>query len=183
MNRMQQQRSWMVRASRGGRLAEIFAARGCVALGWNCLGNLSEYADSAALQQAYITAYGNEKPGKISNAVGMLQRFAKQIAKGDRVITYMPARRLYLVGEDLGDYRHVTETEWVDKYANLRFVNWLSVVYRDDLSKSTQNSLGATLTLFSLKDAVIDDLLENARPLSSQRVLVTENTQLRFPGC
>lgn len=182
MSQFQQPKAWMVRASKGGRLAELFSERRCVALGWNCLGNLIEYADSDALQRAYINAYGDDKPAKIRNAVGMLQRFAKQIVKGDWVITYMPARRLYLLGEDLGAYRHVTESEWVGKYANLRSVNWLFTVPRDELSKTTQNSLGATLTLFSLNEAVINDLLANAQALSRNNEGQNEDKQLCFPG-
>ena len=180
---MQYTNAWMVRASKGGRLAEQFASRGCVALGWNCLGNLADYADVAALQQAYVAAYGDEKPAKVSNAVSVLHRFAQQISAGDLVITYMPQRRLYLLGEDQGEYRHVAEAEWVDRYANIRPVNWVSVVARDDLSKAVQNSLGATLTLFALRREVVSELLTHAQPVSSDLLPDAGNAQLSLPGC
>ncbi|WP_271273846.1 restriction endonuclease [Aliamphritea hakodatensis] len=180
---MQYKNAWMVRASKGGRLAELFASRGCVALGWNCLGNLAGYADVAALHGAYVSAYGDEKPAKVSNAVSMLHRFARQISAGDLVITYMPERRLYLLGEDLGRYRHVAEAEWLDRYANIRPVSWLSVVARDDLSKAVQNSLGATLTLFSLKNEVVSELLMNAQPVGSALSPDAGGAQLSLPGC
>ncbi|MBN3564850.1 restriction endonuclease [Aliamphritea spongicola] len=154
-----------------------------MALGWNCLGNLAGYADMAELHGAYVSAYGDEKPAKVSNAVSMLHRFAQQISAGDLVITYMPDRRVYLLGEDLGEYRHVTEDEWVDRYANIRPVRWLSVVSRDDLSKAVQNSLGATLTLFSLKHEVVSELQSHARPVGSELLPDAGNAQLSLPGC
>ncbi len=172
----------MVRASKGGRLAELFVARGCVALGWNCLGDLAEYDDLLALQQAYVAAYGNEKPAKAGNAAGMLHRFAQQICEGDWVVTYMPDKRLYLIGEDLGEYRHVPESEWLDQYANIRAVNWRWAASRDQLSKVVQNRLGATLTLFALKPDVLSELLENAQPVVSQLSPEPGGGQLSFPG-
>ncbi len=147
----------MIRAGRGGKLIEDFES-GYIAIGWNELGDLTNLRSIDDLRNAYITIYGNAKPSRTANSVAMLRKFRDEIQKGDTVISYSSERREYLVGEDLGQYKFRPADKQVGGFSHTRIVKWLGSVSRDTLSASTRNSLGSTLTLFSLSESVLADL-------------------------
>jgi len=147
----------MVRAGRSGIYSDDFKDGGFVAIGWSELGDLTQYKSDKSLREKYLTIYVNEKPGATANALAMILKFRNQIKANDYLISYNPETREYLVGRDEGEYKFQPGT--VGDYANLRFVDWLGTVSRDALSQKTRNSLGSTLTLFSISQAVIDEIL------------------------
>jgi restriction system protein len=51
------------------------------------------------------------------------------------------------------------EGKQIGGHSHTRTVNWLGSISRDVLPISTRNSLGSTLTLFSLSDSVLSDIL------------------------
>lgn len=63
-------------------------------------------------------------------------------------MSYNPETRNYLLGVDKGEYLY--QPDIIGDYVNLRKVGWLRKVSRDQLSQKAKNSLGSTLTLFSL---------------------------------
>jgi len=146
----------MVRAGRGGMYIDDFE-KGYVAIGWSALGDLKAYADPASLRQRYIELYGNDKPARTGNAIGMLVKFRDHIKTGDYLLSYRSETREYLVGKDLGEYHY--ESGIVGSYANVREVDWLGKVSRDQLSKRAKNTLGSVLTLFALPQYIIDECL------------------------
>ncbi|WP_419534349.1 restriction endonuclease [Endozoicomonas sp.] len=153
---------WMIRAGEGGRFADEFKEHNAVAIGWNELGDLRTYQTTEAIRDAYINLWGNAKPARTSNAVAMIRKFRDSIKKGQMVITYNPELRVYHVGEDVGSYQFQTsDSNIVGEYVHTRPVKWLGDVSRDTLSQASRNSLGSTLTLFSLPEPVITEL--NAR--------------------
>ncbi|KAB0490158.1 restriction endonuclease [Pseudomonas vancouverensis] len=145
--------NWMIRAGRGGVYIEDFE-KGYAAIGWSQLGDLTQYSTSASLRQEYIEIYGNDKPSATANAVAMILKFRDQITAGDHIVTYNPETREYLLGIDQGEYQYQPDT--VGDYANLRKVEWLGKVSRDQLPQKAKNSLGSTLTLFSISQEIID---------------------------
>ena len=147
---------WMVRAGRSGIYFDDFA-EGVVAVGWSAMGDLNAYQSVDVLKEKYTEIYGNEKPAKTGNAIAMILKFRDQITEGDCVVTYSPKSREYLVGRDLGEYFH--QPEAIGNYANLRKVEWLGRVKRDLLTEKSRRSLSSTLTLFALKDPVVEELL------------------------
>ncbi len=148
--------NWMVRAGRGGIYSEDFA-KGYVAIGWSQLGDLTHYKSDLELREKYFEIYGNEKPAATANAIAMILKFRDQIKADDFIVSYNPETRNYLIGRDKGEYKH--EAGVVGDYHNLRSVNWLGAVQRDSLSQKSRNSLGSTLTLFSLKQDVMNEFL------------------------
>ena len=146
----------MVRAGRGGKYSEDFE-KGYVAIGWNALGDLAQYETDALLREEYLKLYPNEKPGAVGNAVAMILKFRDQIKKGDHIVSYNPETREYLVGKDNGEYRYEHDT--VGEFAHIRSINWLGKVSRDILSQKARNSLGSTLTLFSINSPVMDEFI------------------------
>lgn len=162
--------AWMIRAGRGGIHIEDFE-KGYAAIGWSQLGDLTQYPSNDSLRAKYIEIYGNDKPSATANAVAMILKFRDQITAGDHIVSYNPETREYLIGVDKGEYLYLPGT--VGDYANLRTVEWLGKVSRDQLPQKAKNSLGSTLTLFSINQEIIDTfiaVLEGKAP----DVLVTD---------
>lgn len=86
----------------------------------------------------------------------MFHKFRSVVKIGDQVISYDREKREYLVGVVKGDYQY--KPGLVGDYPHLREVDWQGRVKRDDLSASSRNSLGSTLTLFSINDDVWADI-------------------------
>lgn len=150
-------KGWMVRAGRGGKYFEEFKQNNYVAVGWNKLGPLNQLTNDEQRRQAYLVHYGNEKPGKTGNALSMIKRFGQTIEKEDLIVTYSPKHRHYLVGRDKGEFEFIDRKD--DGYRQTRKVNWLGTIERDKLTQASRNQLSATLTMFALKDDVVDEFL------------------------
>jgi restriction system protein len=86
----------------------------------------------------------------------MAFKFRKIMAPGDRVVTYDPERREYLVGSIEGEYRY--EPGVIPDYNHVRKVRWLGRVSRDALSTASKNTLGSTLTIFEPGEEVLQEL-------------------------
>lgn len=148
--------TWMVRAETGGQLFDFFKEKSVVAIGWVDIGSLDDLTGRDEIAAALNSVWPDWKPRTLSMNTGQLFRFRNEIKTGDRVVTYDPSRRQYLLGTVSGDYRF---DESVDElYANVRPVNWDGEVSRDLLSVSSKNSLGAISTLFLIPDHAAADL-------------------------
>lgn len=174
--------AWMIRAGRSGVYIEDFE-KGYAAIGWSQLGDLTQYSKIDSLRQKYIEIYGNDKPSATANAVAMMLKFRDQITAGDHIVSYNPETREYLLGIDQGEYLYQPNT--VGDYANLRKVEWLGKVSRDQLPQKAKNSLGSTLTLFSINQEIIDvfsGVLEGKAPchlINNTDAVETEVEQLK----
>jgi len=84
---------------------------------------------------------------------------------GHLVLTYDKTEREYLIGEVTSGY------EWKPgdhppEYPHVRRVEWKDTVSRDEFTTSTKNTLGSTLTVFSLDDCLdeITTVLSGEKP-------------------
>lgn len=146
---------WMVRAEVGGQYFDDFKLKSIVAVGWMKLGDMSPLKTREAFTQAAAKAYPEMKKMQVAISAGQTFRFAREMKIGDRVLTYGPSRRVYLVGTITSDYFY--DTSLLEDDPNCRRVEWQGEVSRDLLSVSTKNSLGAISTLFLLpEDAAIE---------------------------
>ncbi len=146
---------WLIKAGEGGYLFDDFQKDSLVAIGWNELGELTELDTAEGIRKLYLTMYIGEKPGKVNNAVAMIFKFRAVLKPGDKVATYSPESREYLVGTIKGEYEYAPNR----KYHHVRSVEWSGTVGRDSLKPSSRNSLGTALTLTQLNDETADDLL------------------------
>lgn len=144
-------KGWMVRAGEGGRLFEDFE-KGYIAVGWSELGDVTALTTLEQFWEMYPKAYPLAKKGQLPNQISMIYKFRMVVKTGDLAVTYDPESRSYLVGEVTGDYEY--QPDLVGDYPQVRKVNWLGKVSRDQLSQRVRNSLGSTLTLFALKDSL-----------------------------
>ena len=149
---------WMVRAGEGAYAIEDFRGKNVVAIGWTDGGtNWTTFANRDAIQSEIARIYPENSDGQNFSAANTIERFLREIAIGDRVISYDPDNRRYLVGTIATSARY--EPGVIEGLDTCRTVNWGGVeVGRDDLSATTRNSLGAISTLFRIPDTAADEI-------------------------
>jgi restriction system protein len=146
--------TWMVR-SEGGELIPQFL-EGEVSIGWCEVGDLARLGSPEAIRTALRSRQPEASQGATANSVAMLHKFAAVINVGDHVVTYDPKQRQYWLGEVTGPYAFRSERR---DFCHVRPVRWTPTpVKRDGLRVSSRNSLGSTLTLFSISPDVWADL-------------------------
>jgi restriction system protein len=170
---------WMVRAE-GGLLYDEFRERGVVAIGW---AQLAPHAKQGMPREQLAAIYRQAEPqmkrGSVISGASQVWRFINEIKVGDKVVTYSPANRTYLVGDITGACEY--KPEWAEDGMSLaRPVNWHSrEINRDDLANSSKNSLGSTLTVFLLPAPAADDLMAK---LSGEPLIPTASDQEPTPS-
>lgn len=150
---------WMVRAE-GGALYDAFRERKVAAIGWTQLAAEAKAGMTRAqLTEIYRQAEPQAKLGRAISGASQVWRFINEIEVKDKVVTYSPANRTYMIGEITGASKH--KPEWADDgMALIRPVNWEDKeIDRDALASASKNSLGSTLTVFLVPGSVADDLL------------------------
>ena len=147
---------WMVRAGEGGYQFEEFKSRSVVAIGWSEMGDLSVLKTREQFVKAVVKAYPQSRKMQVAVSAGQAYRFVREMKPGDRVLTYDPSRREYLIGEVTGEYVHDPSSDGIGP--QIRKVKWEGVVERDGISVSTRNSLGAISTLFQLPPEAADEI-------------------------
>ncbi|MDX9741416.1 MAG: restriction endonuclease [Gammaproteobacteria bacterium] len=152
---MSTQDMWMVRAAKG-RVVNEFLDKGVVAIGFDDVGDLGRYTDKAELHAAVVKCRPGARAGNRVSAASQLYRFRAELREGDRVITYDPGRRIYLLGTIKGPYRY--DPELIPPFFHVREVDWEGEVERDRLSMATKNTLGSTLTLFRVSATASEEL-------------------------
>lgn len=143
--------AWMVRAGKGGQTINAFS-RGFVAIGWPSVGDLLGAVDRDAIRDLYVRAYPDSKAGQIPGDIAMLFKFRSVMRPGDKVVSYDPRTRKYLVGSIASEYFY--DAKEILGYPHLRKAVWEGQVDRASLPDATRKSLGSTLTVFTLDEDV-----------------------------
>jgi len=156
----------MVRCE-GGLIFEDFKQKSVVAVGWFQMGDLSKLPTQDDFKAKHQAIYPERKPRAMAAEAALLFKFAQVIQPGDAVLTYDRSTRAYLIGEVVGGFEY--NTKLINEYPNLRRVKWTGEVSRDQLSISTRNSLGSTLTLFAINAEVWAELKEKTGKRNSKK--------------
>lgn len=171
---------WMVRAGEGGVHIDEFRAGSFVAIGWADMGDMSALKTRDQFTKAVERVYPGSRKMQVAVSAGQAFRFVREMRPGDRVLTYDPGRREYLIGTITGDYTYKPGKE--STYPQVRMVAWEGGVRRDSLSVSTRNSLGAIATLFQLPAEAADEIEKlaagGAAPSQPVATSVEEETQV-----
>ena len=146
----------MVRAGEGAYRIDDFKAKSVVAIGWGDLGPLDELKTREAIVKRMRQVWPEWQKMKVAISAGQLYRFAFEMDIGDRVMTYDPSRRIYLVGTIKGVYKY--QLELVEDLPNVREVTWDDEISRDQLSVTAKNVLGAISTIFTLPEEAAADV-------------------------
>ena len=143
------QNFWMVRAGTRNELIDSFRERGLVAVSWTEVGDLSDNITVDSIENIVEEKYESKNTRQISGCAGQLFRFAHEIGKGDIVLTYDQSSRTYFVGKVTGPYAWKPSTA-PEGYPHVRQVNWQEMIHRDEFGRFAKNTLGSSLTVFSL---------------------------------
>ena len=171
-------RTWMVRAGRDAVFIEAFREGGFVSIGWHQIGSLDQYRGGDEIMRAVEAKWPEQSTQSQAMYAGQIARFKSEIETGDRVITYDPGRRIYLVGTVTGPYRY---EEARGEHPHLRPVRWDGEVSRDLLGAGTKNSLGAISTIFLVSPDAAQDLtraMTSNKPAAVPEVIEAEETVL-----
>lgn len=145
---------WMIRAGRGGVYAQEWLAHGLIGIGWNFDGADIANMTKEEIRAKYIDAHPGESKGKIGAAVTQVAKFAHDVVPGSQIVMYDPAARIYHLGKVTGPCVLCDD----DAITYTRKVDWVSQAPRDSLQESSKNSLGGISTIFSVSNAVMEDL-------------------------
>ena len=145
----------MVRAGEGAFLIDDFLTKNIISIGWNKIGDLSKVNHLDKLKEIIRENYPDYKDGQIISSSGQIYRFLIEFKKGDCVMTYNPSERVYSIGEIESDYKFNNK---LSEYFHIREIKWIGKVHRDDLSTSTKNTLGATMTIFEIPKQAREEL-------------------------
>ena len=133
---MAQRKVWVVRGGNNNEIIDTAESKSIVALGLYIVGDVSGLKTREDFREK------NPKSDQ-------LYRFVHEMQVGDTVLTPNKATRRALVGKISGEYRYdpsIGEGE----YPHVRDVEWQGSISRDDMSPSLKNSMGSTLTVFTL---------------------------------
>lgn len=146
----------MVRAGEGGYQFHDFERASCVGIGWEQAGDFTDVTTLEAMRARIDATYPDAKPQSRAVSASTALKFRQAIKVGDRVVTYDPRAREYLVGTVTGKYEFKPGV--LPDYNHIRSVKWDGHVSRDDLSPSSRNSLGSLVTIFQPGDDVLREL-------------------------
>lgn len=149
----------MVRAGRSAIFIDDFREGGLVSIEWGQIGSLDQYQSRDDILKAVERHWPEQSHQSQTMYAGQISRFKTEIATGDRVVTYDPGQRIYLVGTVKGPYRYDAARK---EQPHVRPVAWDGQVSRDLLSPAAKNSLGAISTIFLIPPSVENELLRAA---------------------
>lgn len=148
---------WMVRAGESAFLIDDFLEKSIVAIGWNYLGPLKQFDSIKEIKQQLREERPEYKKGKVTISASQIAKFLFEFQKDDYVITYNPEQRVYPIGKILSSYEYAPK---ICKYHNIRKVQWIGEVNRDNLTTPTRNTLGAISTIFEIKSEAKNEILK-----------------------
>lgn len=111
-------RVWLIGAGEGGTLWPDFRDRGEITIGWEELGDLSQYPSLEAVRLAMGKVYDNHN--SINNALAC-DEFAREMKIGDEVYVKQGWHRILAHGTVTGDYTHDPKRA---EQCNVRKVRW-----------------------------------------------------------
>ena len=152
----------MVRSD-GGKRYDDFREHAAAGIGFPEVAEIAKPGvERKVLLKVFLDARPGVKEQSALSGVSQVYRFVNAISVGDRVLTYSPSNRKYLLGTVTGPSSYHPERSGLSMEIS-RAVDWLpDEVDRDRLSVSTRNSLGSVLTVFKLPDTASDELLAAA---------------------
>ena len=149
---------WMVRAGKNSILIDEFEKLNIVAIGWG-LGDLTNKTPDE-IKELVNRHYPDESnQTKVKYAANEI-KFRHDIKEEDYVLSYNSWNRYYLFGKIISDY-YFDPNLINEEYSDVRDVEWLCKVPKDNLKQSTQNTLGTRITVFRIKDEECEDILMN----------------------
>jgi len=154
-------RTWIVRAGRNADRIDDFRSNGVVAIGWAEAGEFDLGISDEELTALFDRTYPSAKVRARRVHQAQVRRFVTEVQKGDRVATYDPNLRVYLLGVI------ASGPSWRGGPLPRAFkVKWTHQTLRDSLSDKTRNGLGSIATFFKASEEASAELWTRATLLS-----------------
>jgi restriction system protein len=171
---MPEKKMWMVRAGEGAYAIEDFRSKSLVAIGWADEGSdWTKFSNRDGIQAQIAKEIPDHTETQCLVAASQIERFLRELEVGDRVISYDPDNRVYLLGTIASQPKH--QSGLIDGLETYRSVTWGKVeVPRDELSAPTRNSLGAISTLFRIPDTAAAEIEAKAAGRPTPQVVETD---------
>ena len=109
---------WVIAAGEGARFWEEFQELEIAAIGWDEVGDLSEYDSREAIHSALIESGAGKNPSMISLAAW---EFAREIREGDILVVKKGRTKILGWGKVTGDYSYESDRM---EYQHVRKVDW-----------------------------------------------------------
>jgi len=110
---------WLYSAGEGANMWDDFYKEGIMGLGWDQIGDLSQYGTRNEIKKALVQAYGGS--GSKSNDVSANDDFLNKLRLGDIIIVKKGRHELLGYGILVGDYEY---DESRSTYQKIRKVDW-----------------------------------------------------------
>lgn len=147
---------WMVRAGEGSFLIDEFIKNNIVAIGWD-LGDLTDKSEEE-ITELYKKKYKNLR------SVHQVLKFKNEIKVNDYVLSVNGKTKTYFIGKITSDYyrsKRITQADSSgENYFDVRDVEWLGEIQKDELKKSTQKAIGNNITVFNIKDNAKEEIIK-----------------------
>lgn len=117
-NRFGQADVWVIAAGEGARFWEDFQELGIEAIGWDEIGDLSEYDSRGTIHSALVEIGAGKNPSMISLAAW---EFAHEIKEGDVLVVKKGRTTILGWGKVTGDYSYRSDRA---EYRHVRKVKW-----------------------------------------------------------
>lgn len=150
---------WVVRAGDHNELISTYLDNGIASIGWPALGDPTRFTTKEEMILCANEKYDERKPSTRLSQMSQLWRFMHEIEIGDTILSYSKEKREYIIGT-------VTKSHFYNvNVGNFNYPNHISVdwraqtISRDQLTSSSKNTLGSTLTIFRA-DSVANDFLK-----------------------
>ena len=115
----QGERVWLIAPGRAASEFDRFYKEGIVAIGWDSLGNLSNYADTNAIRQALREREGGDT-NRWNDALACYQ-FAREMQVGDVVFAKRGRHKIIGFGLIASAYRHEPDRS---SFTHVRSIEW-----------------------------------------------------------
>ncbi len=141
-------RAWVVRAGGKGQpdVSQCFWDASVAAIGWGT-GDLFQVSNREEIKDRLRHQYPDWNNRKLGAIAGNIYRFIHGISVGDLIVTPQPnGGNDVLIGRCAGPYEY--RPGLVKGDDDIRTVNWLKKVTRDDLSEPLRKSLVTALTVY-----------------------------------
>jgi len=172
---MAEARVWVVRGGDNNELASQVRSKKAVAVGWGAAGDVSKIGTREELRAAMDGAV----PGLATpSSVGQLFRFAREIERGDYILTPERITSEIHISRCSGPYGYDPSVFSLD-YPHIRPVEYLKSVPRGHFPQTVRNTLGSTLTVFRADIALpyLESFLGERPPLPAG-----EDEEAKEPG-
>lgn len=141
---------WGIHGGRTGDADTLFLQGGCVALGWDTVGDLSKLpANREGFKSRVAAAFPSMKQGAVPVSAGQLYRFVYEAKIGDIVVYPSKSDRHIHIGRIVGDYEYSPKEE--SSYPNHRKVKWLKSLPRTHFSQGALHEIGSAMSFFAVK--------------------------------